>query len=135
MNDISVCSSANDLGFVIHWDTYSDTALDSDLAEREGAVSVNPLSWEHNGGLARSTQHQGAVPIAGSLNLKVGAEDLPQGIEFAALGTPMPGILAAQCKGGVLFVSDQETINLVSRLAFFPAAAITCWIILCFIWI
>ena len=107
MEDISVCSSASDLGCVIHWDTYSDTALDSDLAEREGAVCVNPLSWEHNGGLAQSTQHQGAVPMAGSFNVQFGAEDIPQGIKFAALGTPMPGLLDAQCKGGVLFVTDQ----------------------------
>lgn len=108
MKDISVCANALDLGCVIHWDTYSDTALDSDLSDRAGNVCVNPLSWLPNGALAESMQHRGAVPTAGVFNVALGAQDIHQGIDFSRLGEPRTALLAAQCKSGVLFVSDQS---------------------------
>ncbi|NKB99452.1 MAG: DUF3089 domain-containing protein [Pseudomonadales bacterium] len=108
MSDISVCASANDLGCVIHWDTYSDSAIESDLSDSAENVCVNPLSWQQNGGLIPATQHLGAVPMAGMFNTEFGTEDVYQGVDFSRLGKPLPNLLAAQCQAGTLFVSDQS---------------------------
>ena len=72
-------------------------------------VSLPFLTWERDGGAADESRHLGAVPMAGHFTLNLGAgDDVAQGVVFDRLGSPMAGLLRAQCKHGVLYVTDQS---------------------------
>lgn len=107
MQDIYLCNSPTDLGCAVHWDTYSDSALHDAQPERVNNVCTNPLTWKLNGGLADKDQHVGAMPSSGNFTLALVGEDQARGVVFQPLGEPIPQMLQAQCKDGVLFVSDQ----------------------------
>ena len=107
MQDVKLCTSATDLACAVHWDTYSEAAIDQPVAANIGNVCTNPLSWELNGGLATTQQHQGAVPASGQFQVELSGSLEATGVTFEPLAAPMPQMLQAQCKNGVLYISDQ----------------------------
>lgn len=107
MHDVSVCADAEDLHCAVHWDTWSEAAIDGDFADQAGNVCVNPLSWQPDGGPADRMQHTGAVPVSGEFQIALLGEDAAKGVVFEPLQAPMPRMLEAQCRGGVLFITDQ----------------------------
>ncbi|MFL0801964.1 MAG: DUF3089 domain-containing protein [Agarilytica sp.] len=108
MQDVDVCESDADLNCMIHWDTYSDSAIDRNFSKRADRVCVNPLSWRVNGGLANKDLHRGGVVPSGKFNGAMSGPDTAMGVELSPLGAPLSASLSAQCKNGVLFVSDQD---------------------------
>ncbi len=108
MQDVGLCEHETDLNCVVHWDTYSDIAIERDFSKRADGVCVNPLSWKVNGGLATKDLHRGGVVPTGKFNAAMSGLDTPKGIEILPLGAPMNESLSAQCKDGILFVSDQD---------------------------
>ncbi|MEZ5552284.1 MAG: DUF3089 domain-containing protein [Pseudomonadales bacterium] len=108
MQDIGLCSSATDLRCAVHWDTYSESVIDEALADRVGNVCVNPLTWTLNGGLADKEHHAGAVPVSGRFQVALTGADRATGIVFEPLGAPVPEMLQAQCRNGVLYITDQS---------------------------
>ncbi|MFL0804872.1 MAG: DUF3089 domain-containing protein [Agarilytica sp.] len=108
MQDVGLCESETDLSCVVHWDTYSDIAIDRNFSSRADGVCVNPLSWRVNGGLANKGLHRGGVVPTGKFNAEMSGVDAPKGIELLPLGAPLDQALSAQCKDGILFVSDQN---------------------------
>ena len=108
MADIALCTTADDLHCAVHWDTYSEAVIDDGFPDLRGNVCVNPLSWELDGGLAGRDQHLGAVPVSGRFQIELNGPDVPAGINFEPLAAPQPRTLEAQCRDGVLFITDQE---------------------------
>ena len=106
MNDIGVCGDPTELGCVVHWDTFSESEMERLASDEPGNLCVNPLSWEHNGGLAQENQNLGAVPASGEYHLAIMGSDEARGVEFGPLGEPMPGFVHARCDNGRLFVTD-----------------------------
>jgi hypothetical protein len=91
----------------VHWDTYSEAVIDQPVEANIGNVCTNPLSWELNGGLATKQQHQGAVPASGQFQVELSGALEATGVTFEPLAAPLPQMLQAQCKNGVLYISDQ----------------------------
>ena len=106
MQQIDICDDATDLQCAVHWDTYSESALDQEFPDNVGNVCVNPLTWTVNGGLAQMHEHAGAVPASGEFQVSFSGADEAAGIEFEPLQAAMPSLLRAQCKAGILFVTD-----------------------------
>ena len=108
MRDVALCRSATDLGCAVHWDTYSEAVIEQELPNNIGNVCTNPLSWELNGGLATKQQHLGAVPASGRFQVELGGSTAATGVVFEPLAAPESQMLQAQCKDGVLYISDQS---------------------------
>jgi len=107
MQDIGLCDSPTALGCAVHWDTFSEAVIDKGQPDRVGNVCTNPLSWRLNGGLAGKEKHVGAVPVSGEFNLDFLGDDAARGVVFGPLGKPIPHLVQAQCRDGVLYISDQ----------------------------
>jgi len=107
MQDISVCQSASSTNCAVHWDTYSEAVIEDELSGREDNVCVNPLSWVIDGGHEGKSMHVGSVPMSGSFGIEIRGDDLAKGTEFEPLKPPHTNYIEAQCKNGVLFISDQ----------------------------
>ena len=123
MEGIEVCDGATELGCVIHWDTFNESFIDQSVSESQGNVCVNPLSWRVNGGLADKSLHKGGVEEAGSFQISLGGDDVATGIIFNSLGEPIPNALQAQCKGGILYVTDQSDTVLGGSAAALPGGS------------
>lgn len=108
LQDIDLCERANDLHCAVHWDTYSEAVIDQPRPDSLGNVCVNPLSWELDGGLATKDQHAGAVGVSGEFQVALSGPDVATGMVFEPLGPPIPQMLQAQCKDGVLYITDQS---------------------------
>jgi hypothetical protein len=108
MQDIGLCRDATDLHCAVHWDTYSEAVIDQPLPDNVGNVCVNPLNWTVNGGLASKQEHAGAVPVSGEFQMDLAGSDEATGMVFEPLEAPIANMLQAQCKDGVLFISDQS---------------------------
>lgn len=108
MQDIGVCDGATELHCAVHWDTYSESVIDEPMADRVGNVCVNPLTWTLNGGLAGKELHAGAVPVSGQFQVALTGADKATGMVFEPLGAPLPKMLQAQCRNGVLYITDQS---------------------------
>ncbi|MFT4519682.1 MAG: hypothetical protein ACI9JM_002079 [Halioglobus sp.] len=106
IQDITLCDSPAQLHCAVHWDTFSMASLDD--AQETGQICVNPLTWKVDGGLAGNEEHVGALGTSGDYNLEFSGDDKAQGVEFGALGAPLPNFLEAQCAGGKLYVTDQS---------------------------
>ncbi|MDX1734035.1 MAG: DUF3089 domain-containing protein [Halioglobus sp.] len=106
LKDIPFCDAPDQLGCVIHWDTYSiETREDH---EPNDVVCVNPLSWRLDGPLAGRELHRGAVPVSGEYHLEFAGSDAARGVQFDALKNPLPNYVEARCEGGRLYVTDQS---------------------------
>ena len=107
MDNIEPCSSAVDLGCVIHWDTIPEGG--PAVARPAPSVCTNPLSWRLDEEAASVEQHAGIVIPQHSYNLfTTGSEDPAQGKIFDALAAPLTGLTGAQCRDGSLFVERLE---------------------------
>jgi len=107
MQDISVCQSASSVNCAVHWDTYSEAVIEDELNGREDNVCVNPLSWIIDGGPEGKDMHVGAVPMSGVFDFELTGDDFAKGTQFESLKAPRTNLIEAQCKNGVLFISDQ----------------------------
>ncbi len=108
MQDIKICTQATDLNCAIHWDTFSDAEIGNSFPERANNICINPLSWQLDGPLAGKEQHLGAVYPSGEFHAEFSGIDTAIGIKFPPLDAPKANYLQAQCKNGVLFISDQS---------------------------
>ena len=52
MKEVYLCKSADDVGCAVHWDTWSESVIESNSTDSVGNVCTNPLTWELDGGLA-----------------------------------------------------------------------------------
>jgi len=107
MQDVGLCDSPTELGCAVSWDTFSEAVIDKGQPDLAGNVCTNPLTWRLDGGLAGKEQHVGAVPISGEFQLDILGDDAARGIVFEPLAKPIPNHVRAQCRDGVLYVSDQ----------------------------
>ena len=114
MRDIRVCGGPTELHCAVHWDTYSEVAINEDMAGLAGNVCVNPLTWLRDGGLADRSLHEGAVPGSGEFQIALSGDDVPTGVVFDPLVEPLRNLLEAQCRNGVLFITDQTDSPLAS---------------------
>ncbi len=108
MQDIKICTQATDLNCAIHWDTFSDAIIGDSFPERADNICINPLSWQLDGPLAGKEQHLGAVYPSGEFHAHYSGSDAATGIEFPPLEAPKSNYLQAQCKNGMLFITDQS---------------------------
>jgi hypothetical protein len=106
--DVGLCDGPTELGCAVHWDTWSETAQASRSGDSVGNVCTNPLSWRLDGGRAGQDAHVGGVPPSGRFALELLGDDAAQGMEFPPLEAPLPGVAAAECLDGVLWVTDQS---------------------------
>ncbi len=107
LKDIDVCQQPDDIGCLIHFDVFSEAAADETAP---GNVCVNPISWSTNSELAIKEKHQGAVFTSGKFQVKFDI-DTPNNIEFTSFTKPDTQFVNAQCKNGILFVSDLSETN------------------------
>ena len=107
MKDIGLCADETDLHCAVHWDTYSEAVIEEPINDRIDNVCVNPLTWTVDGGLADRSHHIGAVPVSGDFQVGLSGDDKPSGMVFEPLAAPIPNMLQAQCKDGVLYITDQ----------------------------
>lgn len=114
MEHIPVCDSAEQTGCAIHWDTFSEAAIDHEFPDYAGGVCVNPLSWRANGERAGRELHAGGVlPVGTYFKDLVGEDRLAEPVNIPPLGEPLGNLLEAQCKNGILFVTDQAGTGFV----------------------
>ncbi len=107
LNDISICENSDDLNCVVHWDTFNENVIDNKFPTRVNNICVNPLSWERDGGFVSRDHHLGAVLPSGNFNRSLTGSDVATGIHFDVMAEPLVNLIGAQCKDGVLFISDQ----------------------------
>jgi len=107
MEYIEICASPEQTGCVVHWDTYSEAGIDEEFPDHAGNVCVNPLSWGTDGERAGREQHAGGVPPVGIFHKELVGEDVAERAEIEPLSEPVRNLVEAQCKNGILFVSDQ----------------------------
>ncbi len=107
MQDVGLCDSPTDLGCAVHWDTFNEAVIDKGQPDRVGNVCTNPLNWRLNGRLGGKEQHVGAVPVSGEFSLDFLGDDGARGVVFEPLSKPIPNLVQAQCRDGVLYISDQ----------------------------
>ena len=108
MSDVRLCDDPLDLGCAIHWDTWSEAVIETEMPGVEANVCTNPLSWRLDGGLVESSSHRGAVVSSGTFNVEMSGDDVAEGVVFGPLGEPIAQMLQAQCKNGALYISDQS---------------------------
>jgi hypothetical protein len=113
MEHIPVCGSADQTGCAVHWDTYSEAAIDDEFPDNMGNVCVNPLSWQADGERAGKEQHVGGVMPVGIYYKDLVGEDFAEPINIPPLGEPVSNLLEAQCRNGILFVTDQSGTGFV----------------------
>ncbi|MEQ1753117.1 MAG: DUF3089 domain-containing protein [Micropepsaceae bacterium] len=107
LKSIKVCNSAAETGCLVHWATFGDGGTPP--SEMTGLVCVNPLSWSRDGGKAEAELHQGGVPASGRFSARIWGDDAPQGVQFEPLEAPLPKATWAECRDGILYVSDQSS--------------------------
>lgn len=105
LKSVKVCNSAEETGCFVHWATIGDGGTAPE--DLKDLVCVNPLSWKRDGGRIEADQHQGGVPTSGTFSAKIWGDDSPQGVNFGRLGSPMPKSSWAECRQGLLYVTDQ----------------------------
>ncbi len=108
LHNIGICENAADLNCVVHWDTFSEGVIENKFPKRANNICVNPLSWKRDGGFVSRDHHRGAVFPSGKFNRSLTGNDAATGVRFDAMAEPLVNFLSAQCKDGVLFISDQS---------------------------
>ena len=107
MKTVALCDSPTDLHCAIHWDTWSEDVIDTEMPGVAENVCTNPLSWRLNGGLTEKSSHLGAVVASGVFQVELSGSDEATGVTFNPLGSPIKNMLRAKCKEGALYISDQ----------------------------
>jgi hypothetical protein len=107
MTTVALCDGPVDLGCAIHWDTWSEAVIETEMPGVAGNVCTNPLSWKLDGGLVDRSFHQGAVVSSGIFQVEMWGDDIAAGVIFEPLAEPIPKMLQAQCKDGALYITDQ----------------------------
>jgi hypothetical protein len=107
LKSVHVCKDASDLHCMVHWATWGE----SGTPYREGGqlVCVNPVSWKRDGAMTSAHEHKGAVPTSGSFSVKLWGNDQANNVAFKPLGAALKGYTRAECRGGILFVDDQNS--------------------------
>jgi len=108
MEHIALCGNAEETGCAVHWDTYSEAAIDDDFPDHVGNACVNPLSWRADGERAGRELHVGGVPAVGTFYTDLTGDDVAERADIPPLSEPIGKLVDAQCKNGILFVSDQS---------------------------
>lgn len=102
MKDIDVCKQKNDIGCVIHFDSFSERVASETGPDN---VCVNPLSWATDSKRVSQEKHLGSVFPAGKYQVSFSSDE-PTNMVISSLPAPDTQLLAAQCKNGILFISD-----------------------------
>lgn len=108
LRSIRACESGAELHCIVHFATYargSQAALG--VRVPEPMLCVNPLSWTKNGS-ASAADHLGAVASTGTFDLSPFGDDTSAEVAFGPLGQPEVGITDADCRDGLLLVSDMS---------------------------
>jgi hypothetical protein len=114
LKSVKVCDAPTQTGCIVHWATFAEgTTIPPIMGD---LVCVNPLTWRRDGARAEADLHQGGVTPSGKFSMQVWGDDAPQGAVFEPLGAPMPKLTWAECKNGILWVSDQAK-NPLGRLS------------------
>ena len=108
MENIEVCGSPEQTGCAVHWDTFSEAGIAEEYPDHAGNVCVNPLSWRTDGERAGREQHAGGVPPVGIFHKDLVGDDIAEQVDIAPLSEPVRNLVEAQCRNGILFVSDQS---------------------------
>ena len=106
IDDVGICRDEAELGCIVHWDTWSELALEDAQGEPTDNICVNPLTWQLDGDLAGREHHLGAVPGSGEYHLAIVGDDAARGVEFGPLGEPMANYVEARCANGMLYITD-----------------------------
>jgi hypothetical protein len=106
LKNIGVCHDADDLGCIVHWDTFASGAAPA--ASQARSVCTNPLSWKTDGLLAPETLHKGAIRVTNEFYYGLGeAAHVAVAESNYSLGRPVSGALWAKCENGALLVKRQ----------------------------
>jgi len=122
---LPVCTSATQTRCFISYNAVveGDTAARDHWHVKGTPTCVNPLSWRQDELLVGKEHHLGAVPLLSS------AAGLWRVLLYPILGAPSEspdeGLLTAQCRDGVLYVSDPSANKSVGhRYAFSPGVGL-----------
>lgn len=107
LKTVHACVSATDLHCVIHWATYAAGShpVRSDTPDK--VLCINPLTWRRDGGVAPAKLNKGAAPISGRFQFDFWT-DRATHMAFPPPSAPLAGHTSAECRGGLLFASDQR---------------------------
>jgi hypothetical protein len=107
LKTVHACAFATDLHCVIHWATYAAGShpVRTDTADK--VLCINPLTWQRDGGFAPAKLSKGAVPISGRFQFDFWT-DRATNMAFPPHGAPVLNTVTAECRGGLLFASDQK---------------------------
>jgi hypothetical protein len=113
LENVGVCRDADDLGCIIHWDTFASGAVTAPSQAR--SVCTNPLSWKTDGLLATEALHKGAIRVTNEYHYGLGDAAHATIVESRySLDRPVSGALWAKCENGALFVKPQNEYGLKS---------------------
>lgn len=105
LKSVKICDTPEETGCIVHWATFGENGTPP--PEMDGLICVNPLSWRRDGARTPADLHQGGVPISGKFSARIWGDDAPQNIVFEPLKEPIPKATWAECKDGLLYVTDQ----------------------------
>jgi len=102
--NIRPCSTEDDLGCIIAWDTMPEGK--PPLPRDEQSLCTNPLVWRINEALAPASLNEGSLLPVGSFNANIGSlSDEPVGQHYGPLAKPIEALTGAQCRQGTLYAS------------------------------
>lgn len=107
LKTVHACAFATDTHCIVHWATYAAGShpVRADVSSK--ILCINPLTWQRDGGFAPARLSKGAVPISGGFQVAFW-NDRATNMAFPPLGAPLKGHSSAECRGGLLFASDQH---------------------------
>jgi hypothetical protein len=106
LKQILACAKANDIGCIIHWDTYGEGGEERIFNSKDKALCTNPLTWTTGSEVAGSKDHLGAASISGAYTMKFYGSDDIDPIHFEPHVKITQGFTQAQCRDGALYVKD-----------------------------
>ena len=106
LKQISACAKANDIGCIIHWDTFGEGGSERVFKSKDKALCTNPLTWTTGPKVAESQYHLGAAAISGAYTMKFYGSDDIDPILFQSQVKVTQGVTQAQCRDGTLYVRD-----------------------------
>lgn len=115
---IGICQTATDLHCAIGFDSWRlgvqpDSSVPNWTGDRyerndDRWLCVNPLSWKYDQEPVSALENPGSVPIQNDYILYSYGGDVPAGLTWGPLDSPIPGIASAQCSDGILRTNNQD---------------------------
>ena len=106
LEQVFACAKADDIGCIIHWDTYGEGGEERIFKSKDKALCTNPLTWTTGSEIGESKYHLGSASINGAYTMKFYGSDDMEPIHFEPQVKVTQGFTQAQCRDGALYVED-----------------------------